>query len=67
MLDDEGRKKKGKKSFSYIIQIFFVSLLFFFLPGWMDVTCAPVESQAAWKPKSLLLLGFWFRMIRISQ
>lgn len=37
------------------------------LPGWMDVTRAPVESQAAWKPKSLLLLGFWFRLIRISQ
>lgn len=39
----------------------------FWLPGWMDVTRAPVESQAAWKPKSRLLLGFWFRLIRISQ
>lgn len=33
----------------------------------MEVTLAPVESQAAWKPKSLLLLGFWFRLTRISQ
>lgn len=38
-----------------------------FVPGWMDATWAPVESQTAWKPKSLLLLGFWFRLILISQ
>lgn len=37
------------------------------VPAWMDVTRAPVESQTAWKPKSLLLLGFWFRLILISQ
>lgn len=37
------------------------------LPFWTEVTRAPVESQAASKPKSLLLLGFWFRLIRISQ
>ncbi|TNN28977.1 hypothetical protein EYF80_060875 [Liparis tanakae] len=33
----------------------------------MDATRAPVESHAAWKPKSLLLLGFWFRLMRDSQ
>lgn len=37
------------------------------LPFWTEVTRAPVESQAASKPKSLLLLGFWFRLMRISQ
>lgn len=37
------------------------------LPLWTEVTRAPVESQVASKPKSLLLLGFWFRLMRISQ
>ena len=37
------------------------------IPGTMDVTRAPVESQADWKPKSLLLFGFWFRLTLISQ
>lgn len=57
----------GKKHITYVIQILKKKYSCEVLPGWIDVTQAPVESQAAWKPKSLLLLGFWFRLIRISQ
>lgn len=36
------------------------------LPGWMNLTLTPVESQWAWNPKSGLLLGLSVRLTLIS-